>query len=319
MNDFLWVSPLCPMMSYLHRVWCFSSSLARNEHGGRLHVSLAVQSKQIQTADVTFYPQPRSVTHTHTGCLVSIAAKQTLFQTPASCLATPPHYHGDAIKSNGTDTCTGRKRSGERMDENEVKRDDEELAERTQAEPCFVHTTHTHQLFFIRVAVCAAFVLVLVLCRFCGVLQRSSHPLSLVIFSLVPSIISVFPHFHLFSCFCFNRCKQIWYERQIQNATVFREDEEAEEEKPHTHEKSSTKCVSVHVWSQQGARLVASWCPQICSRPHCVWLNLHHNIQHPVQSDSEILNSGMNKPERGMGTFFKNLHNMTEKCVNDLT
>lgn len=31
---------------------------------------------------------------------VSVSANQTPFQTPASYLATSPHFHGDAIKSN---------------------------------------------------------------------------------------------------------------------------------------------------------------------------------------------------------------------------
>lgn len=37
-----------------------------------------------------------------TSASVSVTANQTPFQTPASCLATPPHFHGDAIKSNNT-------------------------------------------------------------------------------------------------------------------------------------------------------------------------------------------------------------------------
>lgn len=129
---------------------------------------------------------------------------------------------------------------------------------------------------------------------------------------------SCFSHFHLFSCLFVSVGANRFSKKDRFRMRQYSERTRRQKGKKntHTHEKSSTKCVSVHVWSQQGARLVASWCPQICSRPHFIRLNLHHTVQPPIKSDSEILNSGMNKPERGMGTFFKNLHNMTEKCVN---
>lgn len=44
---------------------------------------------------------------THT-VSVSVTANHTRFQTPASYLATPLHFHGDAIKSNNKEK--GRER-----------------------------------------------------------------------------------------------------------------------------------------------------------------------------------------------------------------
>lgn len=58
------------------------------------------------------FVQMTRVTHasSHTVVSVSLTANQTPLQTPASYLATPLHFHGDAIKSTNKAKEGGKKR-----------------------------------------------------------------------------------------------------------------------------------------------------------------------------------------------------------------
>lgn len=211
-------------------------------------------------------------THTHTHSTVvsvSVTADQIPFQTPASYLATPLHFHGDAIKSNNTEKEGERGMMGMKM---KWGRERVVLKRLSVAWPVHSSHTHTHSVLSGRKKMCALsfsfFYLLFVLnsskdSLTCWSSSSSSPSWFPQQFFRLPNRFLSFPFFLEFR-------EQSWH---ILNMRWFRwwwcwwhlrEDEERDRKRRGGQRRRETNmCVCVfcvQFWSEQLTRLPASWC-----------------------------------------------------------